>query len=198
MNMRILLALLVSSSTALAQADKPAGALEVGLFGGGHLFANDVELGVVDRPELLLGIEDSWLVGARVGYPLTSVFSAEGELVAIPTQDNLAGNSVFVLGWRAHGLMHLPASGRVRPFLLLGAGALSSFTGREGATEIEDDTDFVPHFGLGVKVDLTSRLALRLDYRQLLPPSTRHKGVTSDVELLAGFSYRFGGAPSPR
>lgn len=188
------LALLLVPPAARAQA---RGELKVGLLLGGHLFANDVELGVPDLPNLAHSLDDTWMLGAHVGYAFTPTLTAEAELAAIPSRDNEAGRRVFVLGWRAHGLVHLPSAGRVRPFLLAGVGALSSFGGGEGFGEIMNDTDFVPHFGVGMKVDLVSQLSLRLDFRRLLPPSTRSKGVTQDTEFFAGISYRFGGASAP-
>jgi opacity protein-like surface antigen len=188
------LALLLASPAAQAEeAGAPEGKLEAGLVLGGHLFSSDVELGVPDLPDEAHGLKDTWLFGARVGYALTPSLAAEGELVGIPSHDDPAGNGVFVLGWRAHGLLHLPAMARVRPFLLAGVGALSTFSGGTGFGEVADDTDFVLHWGAGAKVDLTPRTSLRLDFRHLLPPSTKGKGLTSDLELLAGFSYRFGG-----
>jgi outer membrane protein OmpA-like peptidoglycan-associated protein len=188
---------LLVASTARAEGEKPEGTLEVGLFGGGHFFAKDGELGVADYPDLVPAIKNSGLLGARLGYALFPRLSLEGELAAIPTSDTFGGQPVFVLGWRAHGLVHLLTSGKWRPFVLAGLGAHSSFTGRTGLTQIENDSDFAFHWGAGLKYDLTPRLSLRGDFRHLLPPSTRGQGVTHDFELHAGLSYRFGGAPAP-
>jgi len=188
---------LLVASTARAEGEKPEGTLEVGLFGGGHFFAKDGELGVADYPDLVPAIKNSGLLGVRLGYALFPRLSLEGELAAIPTADTFGGQPVFVLGWRAHGLVHLLTSGKWRPFVLAGLGAHSSFTGRTGLTQIENDSDFAFHWGAGLKYDLTPRLSLRGDFRHLLPPSTRGQGVTHDFELHAGLSYRFGGASTP-
>ncbi|KFE67309.1 Outer membrane protein A precursor [Hyalangium minutum] len=188
---------LLAAPQARAEGEEPQGHLEAGLFGGGHFFSKNGELGVADYPDLVPSLKNSGLLGARLGYALLPSLWVEGELAAIPTSDSLSDASVFVMGWRAHALFHFWSSGRWRPFLAAGVGAHSSFTGRTGVDQVENDTDFALHWGAGLKYDLTPRLSLRGDLRHLLPPSRQSRGVTHDFELQAGLSYRFGGESRP-
>ncbi|WPB82127.1 OmpA family protein [Archangium violaceum] len=189
---------MLTAPAARAAGEEPEGNLEVGLFGGVHFFSKNGELGVADYPGLVPSLRNSGLVGGRLGYELFPRLWVEGELAAIPTSDTFAGQPVFVLGWRAQGLFHFWNAGRWRPFVLAGLGAHSSFTGRTGLTQVENDSDFAFHWGLGLKYDLTPRLSLRGDARHLLPPSRESQGVTNDFELHLGLSYRFGGESAPR
>ena len=52
--------------------------IELGVMGGVHLFANDLELGVADAPGLTTP-KDSGLVGLRLGFVLNPLFTLELE-----------------------------------------------------------------------------------------------------------------------
>src|SRR4029077_9413196 len=97
------------------------------------------------------------------------ILSLEIEGVGVPTGDTLHNYRLFVLGWRAHLLLHIPVrilDGRLRPFVVAGAGALSvvDTVGTE-YNEIKKDTDFAFHGGVGLKYAITPLFGLRIDGR---------------------------------
>src|SRR5438552_510561 len=98
--------LLVLSTAGLAHADEAAAAgsdlpqngfqLELGLFGGAHVFAKDLELGVADMPGTphpKLGAE----VGLRVAATMLPWASLEGEAALIPTADSIHNYRLYLV-----------------------------------------------------------------------------------------------------
>lgn len=168
------------------------GRLELDAMLGAHIFADDLELGVMDVPEEASSPDTFGLAGIRLGFRLNDWFGLEGELVAIPTSDRFEGDTVVVFGARAHLLVHL-TRGRVRPFLVAGAGGLMVSGDGDGMSTIGDDTDFAPHWGAGVRIGLGRGLSFRLDARHILPPDTDDGGLTNDFEVSAGLAMVFGG-----
>jgi outer membrane protein OmpA-like peptidoglycan-associated protein len=180
--------------------DRPASfpQLELGVTGGAHLFAHDLELGVADDPRLP-SPKDSGLFGLRAALAFNPVLSLEAEGVGIPTGDRKNDFRIFVVGWRAHLLVHVLPGHRWRPFVLAGAGALSvadSVSTRY--QDIKTDTDFVFHGGAGVKYALTPAIGLRADARVLGVPNTTPKGFSPDFELMGGIYFTLGGHRAPK
>jgi hypothetical protein len=164
------------------------GELAVGVTTGGHMFADDLELGVADAPGQ--GAPASGvLVGARLGVRLIPHLSLEGELVLIPTTERTSGESIEVLGYRAQVAVDLLRSGPVRSFLVGGAGVLD--LAASDVPTMQDDTDIALHWGAGAGVSLTGNLEVRFDARHLLLPDISESGASSDFELTAGLSYLF-------
>ena len=183
---------IVTSLTLLAGA-AAAGPVEVGVVTGGHGFADDVELGVEDwMPEP--GPESSALLGVRVGVPLARRFAVEGELVVVPTADDVLGDAATVFAARLQGVAYL-TRGRVRPFVVAGAGVIGV---RGGAPQLDDDVDRALHWGGGVRLGLTRTLAARLDLRHVIVPGRTAGGATSDGELQLGLTWTFGAATPKR
>jgi OOP family OmpA-OmpF porin len=160
--------------------------LELGGFVGWHLFNQNNELGVPDAPDSQ-GPDDGPGLGVRMGFLFGPRFAVEGELVVIPTASN--GVDVTVFGWRVHALVHLVTAGKWRPFVLVGAGAMSLSS--SDSTKVESDTDLQAHAGVGVKYDVTDDWGLRLDVRGMLPPSSASAGPTVDGEVWFGLYGRF-------
>jgi OOP family OmpA-OmpF porin len=165
---------------------------ELGALAGIHLFADDLELGVPDDrgvPEL----SSAPLVGARFSYALHPRWLAlEAETVFVSSRATTQGDDdtfALVIGWRAHALLHIGRFGKVRPFALAGAGALSIL---DSGNEVKSDTDLLAHVGAGVKIDITPRVLVRLDARYLPVPNTEDFGVSHDFEFHAGVSFLFG------
>jgi len=164
--------------------------VEIGGITGAHLFASDLELGVADmaNPDTP---RSSALMGFRLGYRLNRRLNVEGELVVVPTVDRADGDTTFVIGYRAQGLVNLRKSGRIRPFLLAGLGGIELTTTRTGG-QMADDTDLAFHVGGGVSFALSHRLELRFDARNLILPSNTDSGATDNYELMAGLTIGFG------
>ena len=183
----------IVTSLMLLAGTAAAGPVEVGVGTGGHGFADDVELGVEDwMPEP--GPESSALLGVRVGVPLARRFAVEGELVVVPTADDVLGDAATVFAARLQGVAYL-TRGRVRPFVVAGAGVIGV---RGGAPQLDDDVDRALHWGGGVRLGLTRTLAARLDLRHVIVPGRTAGGATSDGELQLGLTWTFGAATPKR
>ncbi len=141
---------------------------------------------------------------ARARLAFNRAFSLEIEGVGVPTGDTINNYRLFVVGWRAHLLWHLPVrilDGRLRPFVLAGVGALSvvETVGTE-YNEIKKDTDFTVHGGVGLKYAITPLFGLRIDGRVAAAPNTTQNGYSANYEILGGISFTLGGhgaAPTP-
>ena len=163
---------------------------EVGGMLGGHLFNPAAGLGRLEASQ------DNYLqhavaFGLRVGIGFTRHFMLEAELLLAPTHTIDGSTNVLAFGYRAHGIFHI-LTGRVRPFLALGAGGLSS---SPTSTEIfARDTVWEAHAGGGLKVDLTPNFGLRLDARVLIVPGAPGccPAVLPEGEFLLGAYARLG------
>jgi len=195
----------LAASPAHAQDDSVSGVqVELGVMGGAHFFAHDLELGVADDPALP-SPKSNGLFGARAALAFNRILSLEIEGVGVPTGDTLHNYRLFVLGWRAHLLLHIPVrilDGKLRPFVVAGAGALSvvDTVGTE-YDEIKKDTDFAFHGGVGLKYAITPLFGLRIDGRVLGVPNTKQNGFSPDYEIMGGITFTLGGheaaAPPP-
>ena len=166
--------------------------IEVGLAIGGHAFSANSELGVADRMDEP-GPESSGLLGVRVAVPIIKRLAAEGEAMIIPTQDDVLGDKATVYALRAHARFDL-LKGRVIPFLVAGFG---THIVRNGSPQMSNDADQAYHWGGGVRVAISDKLDLRFDARHLIVPDRTLDGATSDYEVTAGVTYRFGKKPAP-
>jgi hypothetical protein len=81
--------------------------VELGVTGGIHIFADDLELGVADDPGLPTP-KNAGLFGLRAALAFNWLLSLEIEGVGIPTGDRIHNFRLFVVGWRAHLLAHVP------------------------------------------------------------------------------------------
>ncbi|HEU5060730.1 MAG TPA: porin family protein, partial [Kofleriaceae bacterium] len=169
------------------------------LFGGGHFFSKDNELGARDVPEAAAPT-NAFALGVRLGYWFTPAIGLEAEGIAIPSEAkfrDLAGGETmdanseqFVIGYRLNALYQF-TMGQLQPFVLIGAGGSSNSSERDDI--LLDDTDFVPHAGAGIRYQVDDRWGLRLDARVLVPPSSEDDSVTVDFEGLLGLYLGFGG-----
>ncbi|ACY14493.1 OmpA family protein [Haliangium ochraceum] len=184
----------VAMTASAAHADR----IDLGLFGGVHIFSNENELGVVDTPPPAAPSSASPVnsadIGLRVAYEVLPKLYVEAEADIHPTRIRRSEAGLLVLGWRASALYDL-ASTKQRPFLMVGVGGLTSFSDDE--TLLANDTDFVPHIGTGIKFDLPADFGARVDLRASFPPSSTSKGGTTDLEVLLGFYKSFGVVPPP-
>ncbi|HVZ74266.1 MAG TPA: OmpA family protein [Polyangia bacterium] len=173
---------------------------EVGVFGGGHLFANNLELGVADD-SALPSPKNAGLVGLRLGFVLHPMFTLEGEGLLIPTADRKYDWRAWLTAERIQLRFDLPvkiAEGRFKPFVLAGIGGLSVVSTQGSAyDEIKKDTDFVYHFGVGAKWSFSDLVFARVDARLLETPNTTKNGVSADWEFSGGLGLAFGGSSAP-
>jgi OOP family OmpA-OmpF porin len=200
------LAVLATAGTARADGDFIDNLkLEVGAFGGVHLFANDLELGVADDPTYMgTGLttpKNAGLFGLRLGLVLHPMFTLEVEGGLIPTADRHHDYRAWITTERVQLRFDIPYTaidGKLQPFVLGGVGGLSivSTQGTE-YDELKKDTDFIFYFGAGTKYAINDLVHLRLDARFLEVPNQKNNGVSPDWEFLGGVGLTFGGAPPP-
>lgn len=182
-------ALLLGSGTAVASPD-----YELGAMIGAQLWNPDHGLGYVDaNSRLLHGVD----FGIRLGLGLHPRFTLEGELAILPTETSGDPTSkVTALGYRLHGLIHI-LTGRVRPYLLLGAGGLSSTSSNPVLSTPE--TTYTVDGGLGFKVDVRPHWGLRLEGKVLLMPGNPSAPpIVPSGDVTLGLYGRFGATkPTP-
>jgi outer membrane protein OmpA-like peptidoglycan-associated protein len=174
---------------------------ELGAFGGVHLFADNLELGVADDPGKVPSPETGGIFGLRLALTMLPWISLEGEAGLIPSKDSIHGYSVYLMSYKLHALVHL-MHGRFRPFVLAGVGAMQAAKVQRDPqyTEIKKDTDTDFHAGVGVKYAITNNIDARVDARLVFLPNTGKNSDSADLEFLGGVTYRFGGqspAPAP-
>ncbi|MBC8133437.1 MAG: OmpA family protein [Deltaproteobacteria bacterium] len=199
--MSALLALTASKQAAADEGSPPTEGLqfEVGAFGGVHVFADNLELGVADDPGNVPSPETGSIFGLRLALTVLPWISFEGEIGLIPSADNFPTNyTLYLMSYKAHALVHL-MHGRLRPFVLAGIGAMqvASTEPDPQYQEIAKDTDFDFHAGAGVKYAVTNRVDLRVDGRLVFLPNTGKNSDSANLEFLAGASYKFGGHSEP-
>ncbi len=165
---------------------------EIGGFIGLHIFNDDNELGVRDQANAE-SLGNAFTVGVRGAYALTGQLDVEGEVAIMPATSTQSNSDVVGVGWRVDLLYHL-RDGKVRPFVLLGAGGLTSASDNGGP--FSSDTDLATHGGIGAKFDIQDNWGVRVDARLLFPPSSANTFATVDGELFVGAYKTFGASPT--
>ncbi len=195
--------LVAGANSAVAQGKREGVQFEVGVSGGAHIFADDVELGVADDPTLT-SPKNGPLGALRIGLFPIPMFGIELEGVGIPTSDRQNDLSAFLVGGRGSLVYNIMpgqiADGKLTPFVLAGAGLLwvASTDGGTAYNAIKKDTDFTFQGGVGAKYAFTDVVHLRLDARALGVPNTQKESFSLDWEFMAGVGFTFGGhAPPP-
>ena len=198
-----LLALSISAGTsAQAFAEDPGvtGArpvlpLSLGVFGGGHWFAEGTNLGVASAPEATSGAHGNAAAGLRAGLGLGPWFAAEVEFLGMVTTDRTYQRRAGILGYRLNALAYL-MSRDFRPFILVGAGPIQvASTHAVGNAGLVRDTEGEFHVGGGFDYRLLDLLSLRADARAVQMPSKQRWALTSDFEATLGVVLTFGASP---
>ncbi|MDX2022784.1 MAG: OmpA family protein [Deltaproteobacteria bacterium] len=184
---------------AAAPSGEPRGLqVELGLFGGYHLWAKDLELGVADSPGR--GPNFSGQFGLRLALNFLPTIGIESEVSGLPTSDRRDDIAAFIMIYRLHLLAHVATWGDFRPFVLAGVNlaqvADTDGSAIKGGIE-EKDKDGGFHVGAGMKWDISKTLLARFDARTSWLPDWHDGGVTPSFELLAGLGVKFGGSPPP-
>jgi OOP family OmpA-OmpF porin len=148
--------------------------VEIGVFGGAHFYNKKSGLGRLQDSPTGISPDTSGAFGLRLSFNLNEWIGAEGEALILPTRTRDDSTREIILGYRAQIISTFIHAGYVRPFLLVGFGALSSFPGNTDI--VERDTDDFFHIGVGAKFPITDMLGLRLDGRVMAPPA-----IASDI-----------------
>ena len=162
------------------QADEVVNPIEIGVFGGIHFFNKNHGLSRVEGDSQGTSPDTGGAFGLRLGYNLNKWIGAEAEGLISPTRTRNDSTRDIILGYRAHIIGTLYPWGYVRPFVLVGYGALSAFPGTFNADDGQiyprsRDTDGFFHVGIGAKFPINENLGLRLDGRGMAPGAIAHK-----------------------
>ena len=198
-----LLALAISAGTSAegladdpgASGTRPALPLGLGVFGGGHWFAEGTNLGVASAPEATSGARGNVAAGLRAGLGLGPWFAAEVEFLGMVTSDRTYQRRAGILGYRLNALAYL-MPGDLRPFVLVGGGPIQvASTHAVGKAGLVRDTEGEFHVGGGFEYRLLDLLSLRADARAVQMPSKQVWALTTDFEATLGVVLTFGAGP---
>jgi OOP family OmpA-OmpF porin len=167
--------------------------VELGVFGGILVPARDLELFEprTTRPRqgflpLATVAPD---VGVRLGYYPLRFLGLEAEGATMPTHTLEDGYPAQLWAARAHLVGQLPFS-TITPFFVVGGGVLAIDS---HPLTLGRDIDQAFHLGIGTKIFLDRRFALRLDLRDEITPRRGIKGgATNSIEALLGISITLG------
>ena len=191
---------------------------EIGIFGGLHFYDKQSGLGRYVGSAEGYSPDLGGAFGLRLTYNIIPWVGVELEAMISPTHtrfnDANGGTRQIILGYRGQVIGNFIHTGYVRPFALVGWGALSELPkhspGPDGVPF--KDTDDMFHIGVGSKFPLVDYFGLRLDGRLMFPPAALVSGTGSgeryyhgpDWELLLSAYLAFGGtrplpppAPAP-
>jgi OOP family OmpA-OmpF porin len=183
--------------------------IEIGVFGGLHFYNKDHGLSRMEDDSTGTSPDTGGVFGLRLTYNLNEWIGAEVEGSLSPTRTRNDHTRDTILGYRAQIIGTFLHSGYVRPFALVGYGALSAFPGTYNAEDGQwfprsRDTDGFFHVGIGAKFPIDDTFGLRLDGRAMAPAAiareiakvgseTGYGGPDYEV-LLSGY-MGFGAAP---
>ncbi|MBT8495297.1 MAG: outer membrane beta-barrel protein, partial [Deltaproteobacteria bacterium] len=197
----LLLATLVASSAAAESgpAKLTGNQLRIGGFVGYDFFDEELELGNSFFDDQVP--QSAVLIGLRAGLDIVELMPGsllaptlgvelESKLAFSQTEDSAQRPSELapVLGWRAHLMASFLSGMRAQPFLVVGAGGETVFTGSDFIDSPDTDASF--HWGAGARYLVTPELAVRLDYRMVVTAG-RFDYRSYNHELHVGASYRF-------
>jgi OOP family OmpA-OmpF porin len=176
--------------------------IEIGVFGGVHLYNKTSGLGRSQYSPTGISPDTGGAFGLRLSFNLNEWIGAEGEALISPTRTRDSQTREIILGYRAQIIGTFIHTGYVRPFLLVGFGALSSYPGNTDI--VPRDTDDFFHIGVGAKFPITDMFGLRLDGRVMAPPAiasgiakvgTETHNPGADWEILGTAYMGFGATP---
>lgn len=162
--------------------------ISIGGFAGGHIFSENLKLGAaetatVDSPR------NGLTAGVSVSYALVPGLTIEGELAVMPTRGRRTDADLTIFAWRTHALVDLLPRSALRPFAVLGVGALTLAPG--STMHWEEDTSMAFHMGIGGEYSVANDWGLRVDLRSVFSSSTSSSWPATDFEFFAGFYRSF-------
>jgi OmpA-OmpF porin, OOP family len=196
-----------------AEAEEPVAnnPFEVGVFGGVHFYNKDHGLSRVEGDSPGTSPDNGGIFGLRLGYNLNEWIGFEAEGAISPTRTRNDTTRDNILAYRAHVIGTFLHSGYVRPFALIGYGAMSAFPGTYNSEDGQwfprsRDTDGFFHIGIGSKFPINDMFGLRLDGRVMAPAAIAHKIAKvgsetgyggPDWEILLAAYMGFGAEKAP-
>jgi OOP family OmpA-OmpF porin len=164
------MAMLLAGIAGPAAAHPNAGEIDIGLFGGYHIFGSTSSLGA-QTGQIANNIDDSPIIGLRVGYFIFSRLAVEVEAAGLLAQPrNRFDDDFLAYSYRANLLL------RFTPDLLGGdlflLGGIGGYTVPDVSDVLTSATEFLPHFGLAAMVPLAGPIGIRFDGRAIIAKNT--------------------------
>jgi OmpA-OmpF porin, OOP family len=155
---------------------------------GGGLYWPPAEFGVEDPVPSFGGI-----VGLRLGEPVA--LELRGHYAKADSEKVFAGGpDLTLLHGEGNITWFLTPRTSVSPYVTLGAGVMRADNGNESTSK------FAWNAGAGLRAGLSDKIAIRVDGRnvsyEVPTPATGESERRYSVEVFAGLSFGFGGAPS--
>lgn len=185
----VLLAAAILSVAPCARAD-----YEAGVFGGVHLFNERNRLGRYDRDPVSTAYATSGTFGGRFAYLPSRYIGGELQLSVVPTATRDDRTSATILYVRGHVIVNAPL-GRVRPFILLGAGTATVVP--NDSSYLRRDTDLNLHGGAGVRCDVSKLWGIRVEAQTAAVSRTDRSGFGLENAVLLGVYGNFPWPPTP-
>jgi len=167
---------------------------ELGLFSGVMIVGDRHDFyDPATAPQVSLG-RTAPMAGLRAAYFPLSFIGVEAEGWGAWTRvPDRADAPAFLYAMRGHAIAQLPLA-RVVPFVLGGYGLAGVRSPRDA---VGNDVDPAGHYGIGVKLLVDGRFAVRLEGRHTMTAArARRRQVANHFSVLLGLSVRLGPEPS--
>ncbi len=209
-----------TSTTTTTVEEKPADAdiptwyrFEFGAYGGVHFFDDEHHLREYSDDSQYLSPKDRGAFGLRFGFNLNPHVGIEADGWWTPTRTRSLEperkTDLSVFGYRLSLLVDFIGRGPARPFLMVGAGGVSSIVNNDDVRRsvLPNDQDPVLHVGAGLKIFPHPRVGIRIDGIMMSPPAflsdiyavgeeTEFGGP--DFQILGSLFFNFGEVAPPK
>ncbi|SCY49755.1 OmpA family protein [Desulfoluna spongiiphila] len=152
-------------------AEEPDYRFDLSPMVGGHIFEGNQNL------------DDGYTLGLALGYAINNRCTLEGGFTWISAETETGDVDVDGQRYSLDGLYHFMPEEALRPFVLIGAGAL-----RLDPDVGDSETDFMAEYGAGIKYAVMDNLDLRAELRHVMPFDDFYNNLAWQL----GISWRFG------
>lgn len=144
---------------------------------GGHVFEGNQDPFHADEE-----LDHGLTVGLGLGYQMTKALGLELVVNATDTEADPYDADVDVYPARLDLFYNLTQDSAFVPYVAAGLGSVTF-----SADAVDNDTDFMVNYGLGVKYYMTESVALRADVRHLISYHETQSNLLYTIGLVFGF-----------
>lgn len=130
-------------------------------------------------------LDDGISLGLSAGFPLNNRLTLEGSFAWIMAETDVGNIDVDGQRYSLDGLYHFMPDEALRPFVLVGAGAL-----RLDPDVGDSETDFMANYGAGIKYKVMPNLDLRGELRHVMPFDDFYNNLVVQLGLTLSFGER--------
>jgi len=152
---------------------------------GGHVFEGNQDPFHADEE-----LDHGLTVGLGLGYQMTKALGLELVVNVTDTEADPYDVDVDVYPARLDLFYNLTQDSAFVPYVAAGLGAVTF-----SADDVDNDTDFMVNYGLGVKYYMTESIALRADVRHLISYQETQSNLLYTIGLVFGFGGEKEAAP---